>query len=72
LAYFKLGQFDKAIADYDAALAMTNDPSHADWLYGRGMTKLKKGDTAGGKADIASAKAIKADIAEEEAKYGIK
>jgi len=72
LAYFKLGQFDKAIADYDAALAMAKDPSQADWLYGRGVTKLKKGDTAGGNADIASAKAIKADIAEEEAKYGIK
>jgi tetratricopeptide (TPR) repeat protein len=72
LAYFRLGQFDKALADYDAALAMTKDPNHADWLYGRGVTKLKKGDTAGGNADIARAKAIKADIAEEEAKYGIK
>ena len=71
MAYFKLGQFDKAIADYDAALAMTKDPSQANWLYGRGVSKLKKGDTADGNADIASAKAIKADIAEE-AKYGVK
>jgi hypothetical protein len=36
------------------------------------VAKLKKGDTAGGNADVASAKAMKADIAEEYAKYGIK
>jgi tetratricopeptide (TPR) repeat protein len=71
-AYLKLGQLDKAIADYDAAFAMTKIPDHADWLYGRGVTKLRKGDTAGGNADIAKAKTIKADIAEEYAKYGIK
>jgi hypothetical protein len=33
---------------------------------------LIKGDAAGGNVDIASAKAIKPDIAEEYAKYGIK
>jgi tetratricopeptide (TPR) repeat protein len=71
-AYLKLGQFDKALADYDAAFALTKTSDHADWLYVRGVTKLKKGDTAGGNADIASAKAIKADIAEEYASYGIK
>jgi tetratricopeptide (TPR) repeat protein len=70
--YLKLGQFDKALSDYDAAFSLTRIPDHADWLYGRGVTKLKKGDTTGGNADIASAKAIKADIAEEYAKYGIK
>ena len=36
------------------------------------MARLKKGDAAGGNADIARAKASKADIAEEYAKYGIK
>jgi len=70
--YLKLGQFDKALADYDTAFALTKSPDHPDWLYVRGMTKLKKGDTAGGNADIASAKAGKADIAEEYAKYGVK
>ena len=69
--YLKLGQFDKALADYDAAFSLTKIPDHADWLYGRGVTKLRKGDTAGGNADIARAKAIKADIAEEYAKYGM-
>jgi len=71
-AYLKLGQFDKALADCDAAFALTKSPDHADWLYVRGMAKLKKGDTTGGNADIASAKAGKADIAEEYAKYGLK
>ena len=71
-AWLKLGQFDKALADYDMAFALTKSPDHADWLYVRGMAKLKKGDTAGGNADIASAKAGKADIAEEYAKYGLK
>jgi tetratricopeptide (TPR) repeat protein len=70
--YLKLGQFDKALADYDAAFSITKLPDHADWLYGRGVTKLRKGDTAGGNADIARAKTIQADIADEFAKYGIK
>jgi tetratricopeptide (TPR) repeat protein len=71
-AYLKLGQFDKTLADYETAFALTKSPDHADWLYVRGMAKLKKGDTAGGNADIASAKASKADIADEYVKYGIK
>jgi tetratricopeptide (TPR) repeat protein len=70
--YLKLGQFDKAHADYDAAFSLTSIPDNADWLYGRGVTKVRKGDTTGGNADIGRAKTIKADIAEEYAKYGIK
>jgi len=70
--YLKLGQFDKAIADYDVALTMTNNPKNAEWLFGRGTAKLKKGDTSGGNADIDSAKAIKADIADRYATYGVK
>jgi tetratricopeptide (TPR) repeat protein len=72
LVYLRLGQFDKAIADYDVAFKMTKFHNHADWLYGRGIAKLRKGDAAGGDADIKSAKTIKTDIAEEYAKYGIK
>ena len=72
LIYLKLGQFDKALADYEAALTLTKNPNNAEWLYGRGVAKLKKGDIPGGNADIASAKAIKPDIAEFYAKYGVK
>ncbi len=69
--YLKLGQFDKAIADYDVALTMTSNPKNAEWLFGRGTAKLKKGDANGGKADLESAKAIKADIADQYAKLGV-
>jgi hypothetical protein len=41
-------------------------PSH-----GRGLAKLKKGDTAGGNADIAAAKAIEANIVGDFARYGV-
>jgi len=65
----KLGAFDRAIADYGAAVA--KNPKDADSLYGRGMAKLKSGDRAGGEADIAAAKAIKPDIAEVYRGYGV-
>jgi tetratricopeptide (TPR) repeat protein len=67
--YLRLGRLDEAIAEYDAAL-QTN-PRLAGSLYGRGLAKRKKGDQAGGDADIAAAKAIQADIADEYAKYGM-
>ncbi len=67
---FKLGAFDRAIADFSAAIAM--NPKDAGSLYARGLAKRRSGDTAGGEADIAAAKAIKADIATEYAGYGVK
>lgn len=69
---FKLAQFQKALADYDTALTLTKNPTNADWLYCREVTKLRIGDTAGGNADLASAKTIKADVAEEYETYGLK
>ena len=67
--YLRLGRLDEAIADYDAALK--TNPRLAGSLYGRGLAKRKKGDQAGGDAEIAAARAIQADIAEEFAKYGM-
>ena len=61
LVYLKLGQFDPAIADYTAVLKEV--PDFADLLYGRGLAKRKKGDAAGGQADIAAAKALRPDVA---------
>jgi hypothetical protein len=46
------------------------NPRRAGPLYGRGLAKRKNGDQAGGDADIAAARAIRADIADEYAKYG--
>jgi hypothetical protein len=63
LAYLKLGQFDNAIAKFNAALLFA--PELATSLYGRGVAKLKKGDTAAGNADIAAAEAIQPDIARQ-------
>ena len=68
--YLKLGQTDNAIKDYDAALKL--DQKLAGSLYGRGLAKTRKGDRNGGTADIAAAKAIKSDIAEEFARYGLR
>jgi len=44
----------------------------ASALYGRGVVRLKQGDVANGEADIAAAKALKADIAEEYSGYGVR
>jgi tetratricopeptide (TPR) repeat protein len=68
--YLKLGQTENAIKDYDAALKL--DPKLAGSLYGRGIAKTRKGDRAGGSEDIAQAKVVKADIADEFARYGLR
>jgi tetratricopeptide (TPR) repeat protein len=70
LAYLKLGAFDKAIADYNAALRF--NPKFASSLYGRGIAKVKSGESANGNTDIEAAQAIKANIADDFAKYGVK
>jgi tetratricopeptide (TPR) repeat protein len=68
-SYFLAGNNDRAIADYDAVVRF--NPKSAYGLYGRGMVKLKKGDDAGGNADIIVAKAIRANISEVFAKFDI-
>ena len=70
LVQFKLGAFDRAIADYGAAIA--GNAKSAGSFYGRGVAKLRSGDLAGGDADIAAAKAIRADIGTVYAGYGVK
>jgi tetratricopeptide (TPR) repeat protein len=70
VAYFKLGRFAEAFADFDAALKRNEKMASA--LYGRGVSRLKQGDVEKGEADIAAAKALKADIAEEYSGYGVK
>ena len=69
LVQLKLGAFDQAIMDYGAAVAQ--NPKDANSLYGRGIAKLKTGDAVGGDADFAASKAIKSDIAQQFAKYGV-
>lgn len=70
LVHLRLGRINEAIADFDAALKV--DPKLAGSLYCRGLARIKKGDKAGGEVDVAAAKAITADIAEQYAKFGVK
>lgn len=65
----KLGRLDDAIAQYDEGLKVYAKSAHS--LYGRGVARRKKGDVAGGDADIAAAKAAKGDIADLFAQWGV-
>ena len=67
--YLRMGQWDLAFDDYSSALRL--EPNLASSLYGRGLAALKNGDATRGNADIAAAKAIKAKIADEFARYGL-
>jgi len=66
--FLKMTNFDAAVSDYDAALQ--SNPKLAFALYGRGLARLRNDDPSG-EADMAAAKAIQADIAEEYARYGM-
>jgi tetratricopeptide (TPR) repeat protein len=67
--YLKLGRFEQAIADYDAALA--RNPREPGSLYGRGLARLRSNNNpAGGRADLAAAKALDPDVAAEFTRYG--
>jgi tetratricopeptide (TPR) repeat protein len=66
--FLKMTHFDAAVSDYDAALRANPKPAFA--LYGRGLARLKNEDPSGG-TDIATAKTLQADIAEEYARYGM-
>jgi len=72
LLYLRLGRLDDAIVEFDAALKLAPKVTTAFLLFGRGIAKQRKGDTAGGDFDMAAAKANNANIAEEYAKYGLK
>jgi tetratricopeptide (TPR) repeat protein len=67
--HLKRGEFDSAIIDYDAALK--HHRMTASSLYGRGIARLKNGDSAGGASDIAAAKAIQADIVDQFSRIGV-
>ena len=63
LLRLRLGDYDKAIADFDGSLKLR--PRDADALYGRGLAKLRQQKTASGQADLASAKEIAPKIEEK-------
>jgi Flp pilus assembly protein TadD len=67
--YLKLGRFEQAIVDYDAALA--RNPREPGSLYGRGLARLGQNDPEGGRADLAAAKSLDPRVAEEFHRYGL-
>ena len=69
LVRFRLGDYDKSIGGYDAALKIR--PKNAWTLYGRGLAKLKKNNRSEGEADLAAAVAIAPGVAESYKKMGL-
>lgn len=65
---FRSGDMLAAIADFTGALARTQ--KYPEALYARGVARKKSGDE-GGDTDIADAKAQKAGVDQEMAKFGI-
>jgi tetratricopeptide (TPR) repeat protein/predicted aspartyl protease len=69
LVRFRLGDFDKSIADYSAALKL--QPNAAWTLYGRGMAEVRSKKSKDGETDMANAVKIAPSIADAYAKLGI-
>ena len=65
----RLGDYDKAIADFDAALALR--PESAWSLYGRGVARTRRKYAALGQADMSAAAAVSPSIADDFARRGI-
>jgi tetratricopeptide (TPR) repeat protein len=63
IAYSDKQDYDHALGDFDVVLRF--NPKNALALYARGIVRLKKGDTQSGAADIAAAKAINSNVAQE-------
>jgi tetratricopeptide (TPR) repeat protein len=59
-AYYNKQDYDRAIASYSEAIKL--DPTEATPLYHRGLAKQRKGDNAGGRADIAAAKKLDSNV----------
>ena len=69
LLLFRLGDYDKSIADYDASLKIT--PKNPSALYGRGIDKVRMQKAPEGQADIAQAIVLSPEIAESFSRRGI-
>jgi len=67
--YFRLGQLDRAVADYDAALDV--DGTIAPSLYIRGIAKRRQGDVKGGDADIAAAEKRDPSVSDTYKRLGV-
>lgn len=69
LVRLRLGDYDKAIADYDASLKI--DPRSARALYGRGVAESRKKQIGESEADIAAAAALVPRIGDDFKRHGV-
>jgi tetratricopeptide (TPR) repeat protein len=69
LVRLRLGDYDKAIADYGDSLKLA--PNNAGSLYGRGVAKIRKKKIAEGQADIDKAMSLSPTVADEFKARGI-
>jgi tetratricopeptide (TPR) repeat protein/predicted aspartyl protease len=66
----RLGDYDKSVGDYDAALKI--NPQMPMALYGRGVAKIRKKQITEGEADIVNAEKIAPKIAEQFEALGLR
>ena len=69
IIYLALNDIDAAARDFADVLEM--DPKDPIGLYGRGVTKLRKGDAAGGRDDMTTAEDWRSSVAEAFKSYGV-
>lgn len=69
MAWLRKGGSGRALQDFDQVLSIR--PGNVIALYGRGIARRRTGNHKGGGADIAAAKAIQPDIADEFARMGL-
>jgi len=67
---YRMGRFDKSIADYNDALKL--NPKAALSLYSRGLAKIRVKKTAEGEADMAQALKMEPGVADQFNRLGIK
>ncbi len=67
--YLRMGQWQKALADFDRGLALRPDGTSS--LYGRGIVRLHLGNQAAGEADLAAARKLKPAIDAEMKREGL-
>ncbi|MDP1837443.1 MAG: tetratricopeptide repeat protein [Reyranella sp.] len=69
MAWLRKGDSGRALQDFDQVLGVR--PGNVIALYGRGIARRRTGNHKGGDADIAAAKALQPDIADEFARMGL-
>ena len=69
LVLLRLGRWDEAIADYDRVLAKRSDSAWS--FFGRGLARIRKGQSAEGRADIAAAIALSSDLPDKAVQIGL-